>query len=360
MNHPVVLAYYLPQFHEIEENNTWWGKGFTEWVALNSSETYYKKQKTRKPMEPFFEYELPCKEVMEWQSNLAKANCIDGFFVWDYWFGAGEKLLSKPKEYILNNDVSFSYAFIWANHSWYNKAIGKLLIEQKYLGKEDYIDYFNDCLPHFKSDNYIKINNRPIFGIFKPTDIPDLDIFISVFKTLAQKNGFDGIHFVAENTNCDDIHKEKFDSHVNSTKYFSSRKLFHPVNFIREQLIKRFGFNTIGPVVYNYTNLVSKYNRFSHDESPAIFTGWDTTPRHGRRGTILMDFTVESFTDHLKKVFHHAIKNNSELIIIKSWNEWAEGNLMEPDTVFGDSILTSFRTNYIYYFGDKCKKFRGC
>ena len=350
MSAPTILAYYLPQFHEITENNEWWGKGFTEWTALRGSRKYHSFQEIRKPVEPFFEYSLPSREVMEWQDSIAKEHHIDGFLLWDYWFGDGKTLLTKPKEFIKDNDLKFSYALIWANHSWYNKSINKLLIEQKYLGEEDYTNYFLDCLNHFKKDEYVKIQNKPVFGIYMPFAVPDLSVFIDVFTSGAKSNGFDGIHWVVDNTPATIENKKTFNSVISSTAYFKARKSAHPINFFKEQLIKRLNFNSLGPVVYSYKKLVSNHEDFSAHESPAIFTGWDTTPRHGKRGTILKDFSVENFQQHLRNIFAHASTNGCELLVLKSWNEWAEGNTFEPDSIYGYRLLDTFRNSYSKYF----------
>ncbi len=346
MSSPKVLAYYLPQFHEIPENNEWWGQGFTEWTALRKPKKYYSFQKIRRPIAPHFEYTLPSKAVMEWQNSLAKQHHIDGFLLWDYWFGNGKTLLSKPKEFVRDNNVVFSYALIWANHSWYNKSINKLLIEQEYLGKDDYTNYFLDCLNHFKNKEYVKIKNKPVFGIYMPFAIPDLDVFMDIFTTGAIENGFDGIHWIVDNTPATNENKKVFNCVISSTAYFKARKYLHPINFIKEQLIKKVNLNFVGPIVYSYKKLVGQHTNFNENESPAIFTGWDTTPRHGQRGTILKDFTVDSFEQHLKNVFKHASKNDCELLVLKSWNEWAEGNTIEPDSINNHELLKSFKKIY--------------
>ncbi len=346
---PLVLAYYLPQFHSIPENDIWWGAGFTEWTSLYNSREFIKSQNIRFPVEVDGAYELPSKEVMEWQSSIAKSNNVNGFFLWDYWFGGGKKLLNKPKEYLLENDVDFPYALIWANHSWFDKSRNKLLIEQRYLGEDDYILYFRDCLKHFKSDNYIKIEGKPVFGIFMPHGIPDLDVFKGIFEKLAISEGFAGIFWVAENTK---KKTHQFEWRVNSTKFFSKRKFLHPLEFVREQLIKRYNFNSLGPVKYSYKKLVSENTSFEDGEVPVVFTGWDTTPRHGKRGTILFDFTLDNFMEHAQKTLEQAKVNHSPIVIVKSWNEWAEGNLFEPDTVFGNKLLEGFGNLYLKTFSD--------
>lgn len=350
MNKPKILAYYLPQFHEIPENNEWWGCGFTEWNALENAKIYKPIQYVRKPIGPYFNYNLPSKDVMEWQAEVANKHNIYGFLIWDYWFGNRKKLLEKPKEYIVENNIHFPYSLIWANHSWYNKRKKKLLIKQQYLGVKDYEQYFSDCLKHFLNDNYIKINNKPVFGIYMPFDIPDLDCFMELFDNNARLNGFNGIYWVVDNTPATHLNKDKFDCIVSSTIYFKARKFRHPVNFIKEQLIKKFNMNDIGPVVYSYKKLVSTHKNFSRNETPVIFTGWDTTPRHMERGTILKDFNVSAFEQHLDNVFNFSKYANSELLILKSWNEWAEGNLLEPDDVFGYTLLEALQKKYNKYF----------
>jgi len=117
----VSLAYYLPQFHEIEENNRWWGQGFTEWQQLNEASTYFDWHRLRKPDTPFGQYSLLNPDVLAWQNDIAQAHGVDGFLVFDYWFGQGKKLLEKPIQMVLDQHVPFRYAFCWANHTWYNK-----------------------------------------------------------------------------------------------------------------------------------------------------------------------------------------------------------------------------------------------
>lgn len=339
MKKPLTIAYYLPQFHEINENNIWWGQGFTEWTALNKAMPLFKNQKIRMPIPPYKQYFLPSKEVMEWQAQTAKSHHIDGFFMWDYWFGNGVCLLNKPKEFVRDNQVDFPYALIWANHSWYDKTKNQLLMQQKYLGRDDYIAYARSCIAHFANDNYIKVNNSPIFGIFLPSDVPDLDVFMDVFETIAISYGFNGIYWVSENSDFSLQCIQKFSTRVNSSCYFKDRKFHHPFYFIREQGVKRLRLNSLGPIKYSYKKLVCTKNKFNDYESPAILTGWDTTPRHGIRGTFLSDFSVEAFSAHLENVFLHVKRFELSLVVIKSWNEWAEGNVLEPDNIYGYSLL---------------------
>ncbi|WP_414657587.1 glycoside hydrolase family 99-like domain-containing protein [Deinococcus sp. VB343] len=347
---PLVLAYFLPQFHEIPENNLWWGQGFTEWTNLRVSKEFISGQSIRKPSGPFNEYNLLEAEVLIWHQQIAEAYGIDGFFVWDYWFGEGKKLLEKPIEKVLRENIHFRYCFNWANHSWYNKSKGLLLIEQKYLGEEDYKSYFRWLLPHFKSENYIKIDGKPIFGIFRPDDIPDFSTFLRVFNQMAQENGFPGIFWIGENTSPTSPEAVNLDRVINSGGFFSLRRRIRssPFETVRYHLIKNYGMNKLGPSIFKYPSLVlgNSRNMFSNPRSiPCVLAGWDTTPRHGKRGMILKGFSRDAFRAHVKEVFSALDYQTTEhkIIVIKSWNEWAEGNLLEPDSVFGTGLLEIFR-----------------
>lgn len=341
------LAFYLPQFHEIEENNQWWGKGFTEWVHLNQAKQYFDWQAIRKPIQPLSEYSLLNPEVMEWQTKIAKEYGIDGFLVFDYWFGAGKTLLDKPMKLALEKQLNFDYCLCWANHSWFNKRENILLQKQQYLGEADYTAYFYRLLPHFQSNHYLKIDNKPIFAIFNPSEIPDLSIFIDIFQKLAIKSGFQGLFLIAENTDKTSSHAIHFDAYTRSNHIFKRRRQDNFFSYIKEKMTRKMGCTKLGPFCYDYRNLVINQYHMEPDEKyiPSVFTGWDTTPRHRRRGTILRGFNIFTFRDHLKKIREilNLRQNNNQIVLIKSWNEWAEGNLMEPDSVFGYSLLEAYR-----------------
>jgi len=341
------LAYYLPQFHEIEENNRWWGAGFTEWVHLNESKKYFQWQEIRKPVAPLGEYSLLNPDVMESQAQMAKKYCIDGFLVFDYWFGAGKTLLEKPMQMVLDKQLNFDYCLCWANHTWFNKRQNILLQQQQYLGASDYSAYFQRLLAHFNSPHYIKINNKPVFAIFNPREIPDLSVFIETFQSLAKKSGFDGLHLIAENTDETSEHAHYFDSYTRSNALFKKRSRDNLYSYIKEKLTRKFNFNQLGPFCYDYRNLVVRnyIDTSDHKYIPVVFTGWDTTPRHQRRGTILKGLNVSSFKEHLAKIRQTLLNRNdsNQIVLIKSWNEWAEGNLLEPDNIFGYQLLESYK-----------------
>lgn len=347
MKNIISLAYYLPQFHEIPENNRWWGDGFTEWTNLKDAKQYYSWQLARRPVAPFHDYNLLDSGVLEWQSSVAREYGISGFLMWDYWFGEGRRLLEGPSELVLREKLNFNYCFSWANHSWENKATRQLLMEQRYLGEDDYSSYFYSKLAHFKSENYIKIDGKPVFGVFFPDLIPDLECFVSVFRRLAVKEGFPGVYLIAENAT------EKliplFDRFLSSGSSFKRRKFSSPLEFFKEQLIRRYSLSFLGPIVFDYTKTVLRRSAdpLSEHEIPVLFTGWDTTPRHKKRGTIYKGFSEDVFKSCLLNIVEQLRVQNSSnpVLVIKSWNEWAEGNLMEPDSVFCNRLLEVYKEN---------------
>ena len=200
-----VIAFYLPQFHPIPENDKWWGKGFTEWTNVAKAKPLFRgHDQPRIPADLGF-YDLRMPEVREMQAELACEAGIEGFCYWHYWFGNGRMLLERPfREVLDSGKPKFPFCLGWANHSWSTKtwidkkgAVGNAVIaEQTYPGVDDYRMHFDYLLPAFKDRRYIKVDGKPIFVIFAPLDIPDVSSFISLWRRLAQEAGLNGIHFV--------------------------------------------------------------------------------------------------------------------------------------------------------------------
>jgi hypothetical protein len=331
-----LIVYHLPQFHQIEENDIWWGKGYTEWTAIRNWKPYFKNHILRKP-ERLGYYDLMDAEILEKQYEIASNYGIEGFCFWTYWFGNGERLLEKPLEHLLVPESKVKYCLAWANHSWFDKSKWRLLKEQKYLGKEDYAKFYKTLSPHFNNSNYIKLNNKLLLSVFMPQDIPDLNLFHDTLNKLAKSDGFDGFYFISDQCTDDIINTNLFDAYAHSPAMFKNRNLFEK---ILERLIRYYSWTFCGPMKYSYSKMMSgMYDDLSKIPNfiPTIFAGWDTTPRHAKRGVILKDFTIKSFQKHVQEVF--ALDTQNEFIFIKSWNEWAEGNVLEPDDVFEDELL---------------------
>jgi hypothetical protein len=350
MNKPKIIAFYLPQFHPIPENDEWWGKGFTEWNNVVRAKKYFLGHYQPKlPGELGF-YDIRIPEVREQQADLAKEYGVFGFCYWHYWFGNGKELLNRPfDEVIQSGKPDFPFCLAWANESWFKKqwtksAEDKLLIEQLYSGEKDYVNHFYKVLPAFKDKRYIKVDNKPLFVIYKPNHSSELQKFMKTWKYLAIKEGFSGIHFVAhtidEFNSVDKYFEEGYEAVNTTRKSIPKSKRY----FIEKVVDKINHIFKLFPVIKNYAR-ASKYFFIPEIDAkenvyPSILCGWDHTPRSGKNGVVLSNYTPNTFYMHAKKV----LKNTkSEFVFLKSWNEWGEGNFIEPDAKYGREFLIKLK-----------------
>lgn len=351
-----IITYYLPQFHEIEENNKWWGKGFTEWTNIkNSKKLYSKHVQPKKPLNKNY-YNLLNKEIVEWQTNLAIKYGIYGFCYYHYWFN-GRKILEKPAENLLNwKDINQKFCFCWANHSWRKTWNGtnQILLEQLYGNEKEWEDHFNYLLKFFKDPRYIKIDNKPLLMLFRSKEIPRLDERIKFYTEESKKNGFAGI-FIIESLNLKkEYKKSKFSSAVVlrepnigivSSNYFlrfmyKIKRMFKK-NYLKKPMI--FNFNNI---TENSLNYARKYvNKLKNNEVIFLgsFTSWDNTPRHERRGFVIENGTPEKFKTYLLKQKKLMKENKIEYMFLNAWNEWAEGMYLEPDEEYKYGYLEAIK-----------------
>jgi hypothetical protein len=344
-----VIAFYLPQFHPIPENDEWWGKGFTEWTNVKKAKPLFKGHYQPRIPADLGYYDLRIPEVRERQAEMAREAGIEGFCYWHYWFGHGKRLLERPfNEVLASGKPDFPFCLGWANESWKGFAHGlknrNVLIEQQYPGIEDYIAHFYAVLPAFKDKRYITVDGKPFFLIYKPLDNPEVIVFIETWRKLAKENGLQGIHFVGHlnesRLNIKQIMKTGVDAvnTVRVSKYF----FFHP--FIKGYtILNRIIFKT--PPKYPYKKMSESFidNKDDMMENvyPSIISGWDHTPRSGKEGLVLTDMTPDQFAKHVKKAISVTKNKKYEhrIIMLKSWNEWAEGNYMEPDLKWGMQYL---------------------
>jgi hypothetical protein len=351
-----VIALYLPQFHPISENDEWWGKGFTEWTNVGKAKKLFRNH--YQPVVPadLGYYDLRVPETRKAQADMAKAHGIEGFCYWHYWFGNGKRLLERPfNEVLLSNEPDFPFCLAWANESWKGFSHGlhnrNVLIEQKYPGDEDYIAHFNAVLPAFKDRRYITIDGKPLFMIYKPKELLDIKHFIELWINLALKNGLSGIHFIAhshgeqnEEGFCDKMLEFGFDS-INFVRYLTILNKRTLTMKIRDYIKK----------IFNRANRVYPYRKcatyFSQpidskpNVIPTIIPNWDHSPRSGRKALIMTNSTPELFGEHVSEVLEKIKDKDDEhkIVFIKSWNEWAEGNYMEPDLKWGRRYLETLK-----------------
>lgn len=351
-NKPRVIAFYLPQFHPTEHNNEWYGEGFTEWTNVAKAKKLFPgHEQPHIPADLGF-YDLRLDETRLAQANLAKKYGIEGFCYYHYWFAPGIEELNKPIEMVLKSKKpDFPFMFCWANETWQKKFWNidgsiekKDLQTQTYNGIADYEKHFDDVLPYFRDSRYIRIDNKPAFMIYKPLNIPDLQIFIDTWNKKAVENGFEGIYFLGQSVKTekekDKILKNGIEA-INSVRHYEN---YSNRNFLYKVFYKGFRILFRLPVIKDYRRVYKSFTTKADEEEniiPTIIPNWDHTPRSGRGGSVLTHSNPETFRLHVKKVFE-AIKNkpmHKQIVFIKSWNEWGEGNYMEPDLKFGRKYL---------------------
>ena len=241
-------------------------------------------------------YDLRVPETRKAQADMAREYGVEGFVYWHYWFGNGKRLLERPfNEVLKSGEPDFPFALAWANESWtgtlHGLVKGKTLIEQVYLGDDDYIAHFKAVLPAFKDHRYITCDGKPIFIIYRFDKIPDLQHFMNLWRKLAIDNGLNGIYFICMGHNMDDIAvTEKyqkdmenigFDAVVYSNLcHIEQKSLWSLIcSKIRQDILHRPKRMKYNADVF-YTDTCKKENAF-----PTVYSNWDHTPRSGEKGS---------------------------------------------------------------------------
>lgn len=346
-----VIAFYLPQFHPTPDNDKWWGKGFTEWTNVGKAKALFKGHYQPRVPADLGYYDLRLPEIREAQAKLAKEAGIEGFCYYHYWFGDGKQELELPFNEVLRlGKPDFPFCLCWANESWHSKLWNKdgshsqkLLIEQRYLGMKDNEEHFLHLLPAFKDHRYMKVDGKLLFMIYRPLNFPDVSEFIRKWNELAVEHKLEGFHFVGQTIYSGDVDKIKmlgFDA-VNIVR------LTEPVisvSLIQRCINKITALITGVPRLHHYKSVykrfISKEER-AEDVYPTIIPNWDHTPRSGKVGYLLAGSTPLLFKKHVRDVVN-AIDGKSKerrVAFLKSWNEWGEGNYIEPDLKYGKGYI---------------------
>ena len=345
-----LIAFYLPQFHPIPENDEWWGKGFTEWTNVAKARPLFKGHyQPRVPADLGF-YDLRVPEVRAAQAELASQHGIEAFCYWHYWF-AGKRMLELPfREVVESGKPDFPFCLAWANESWTGIWEGnpnRVLIEQTYPGEEDNARHFQALLPAFRDERYLRVDDKPLFVVYQPSRLPNALGFTSLWNELAIKADLKGMYFVGIS-----------DYPWAQTPGFDGYTYHLPGTFVEAMpgrkrlrghaLNKFLRGNSNSPLMIDYPSLIKEALgriKFTSNQYPSVLPNWDSTPRHGLKGLVLNDSTPGLFRTHLREAIDivGARDFDQRLIFIKSWNEWAEGNYVEPDLGFGKEYLEVIR-----------------
>ena len=343
-----IYALYLPQFHETKENNEWWGEGYTEWNAVRDAKSLFRDHiQPRVPLDNRY-YDLSDKtgETWKWQADLANKYGVTGFCIYHYWFKNCKKMLEVPMEILRSHpEINIKYFVCWANEpwkrTWYGNS-GQILLEQEYGNEFEWTEHYKYLSLFFNDERYTKIDNRPVIAIYKTADIEKLHEMRSLWDSLAQADGFDGVYILGARTA---FEQEKRRNLVDGEYIFEPQYTMHYQYGLFElakkcvyryfhRLINRFTHKTTLENMEDMRDLYRRLSlpkeRISDDLYYGICPAWDNTPRKQYKGTVFRNSSPNLFKRKLISLLLDA--EASDLIMINAWNEWSEGAYLEPDT----------------------------
>ena len=372
---PRIIGLYLPQYHPIPENDEWWGKGFTEWNNVVKARPLFRGHyQPHLPADLGF-YDLRLPEVREQQAQLAREAGLEGFCYYHYWFGNGKQLLQRPFEEVLKSGKpDFPFCLCWANHDWTSKTWEKgsslrrdtMIMKMEY-SREDYIRHFNYVLPAFRDPRYITVDSKPLFAVWQPKAIPGCREFIDLWQQLARENGLKGIHFVGQTDNtgkslgtqkanyysadmAKDYYQAVLDIGFDAVMSQGYRRAVALAQGRVKMMWNLLTFNSFLPLYskMDYTHLMVNY--YVEEDKwenvyPTLLPQWDRTPRAGSKTEIVTGSTPEKFQHYTEKAIQLVAKKQPEhqILFLKAWNEWGEGDYVEPDQRFGHGWLQAIR-----------------
>ena len=361
-----LIAFYLPQFHRIPENDAWWGEGFTDWVNVKKARPLFAGHcQPREPHHDLGYYDPTTPGVLEKQARIAREHGIHGFCFYHYWFD-GKLLLEKPLERLLAKpDIDLPFCLCWANEPWTRAWDGKernVLMPQRYGGKSAWRAHFNYLLPALSDPRAIRVDGKPILLIYRIGNIPQANAMLSYWRQLAIQAGLPGLHLVAmltgftdsgdfQNVDIDaacEFHPtyalkprftDIFGPGLRIGLHRRAMKKFLP--FTRKAITK-IGYNTLWKRILSLKKVFPVQYRGG-------FVAWDNTPRKGHGGMIIEGATPERFGHWLGRQVKRALDDHKQepLIFLNAWNEWAEGAFLEPDTAWGTQYLEAVKMSLV-------------
>lgn len=344
--HPVrLIAFYLPQFHPIPENDRWWGKGFTEWTNVSRAKPQmFGHRHPRLPTELGY-YDLRVSRTMHEQARLAADHGVGGFCFHTYWFN-GQRLLEEPLDLWLREGPDFPFCISWANENWSRRWDGSeedILVAQTYEpGFEE--RFIADMVPLLNDPRYIRVNGRPLLAVYRVSELPDPVASAAAFRRAARKFGIPDLHLtIVQSFGLSDPRPYGFDAAVEFSPPHVGRLLLEPT---------RIGgvYETFQGYVEDYVAVAAQsinapptdYTRYR-----GCFPMWDNTARRRSRGHVFVNDSPKAYGYWLRFLAHEAMLRRDQvepLIFINAWNEWAEGTYLEPDQHYGRTLLEVTRT----------------
>lgn len=341
-----LIAFYLPQFHTIPENNKFWGEGFTEWTNVKSSKPQFKNHyQPHVPVNQDY-YNLEDVEVIHQQATLAKKYGVSGFCFYFYWF-EGKRLLEKPiLQYLEKKDINFPFCLSWANENWTRRWDGlenEILVKQNHSKKDD-IEFIKYISKYLKDERYIKVSGKPLILVCRPELLPSAKNTAAIWRKWCRENKIGEI-FLA--------YSQLFYPFKNPKEYGFDATIEFPPNASGVSMVKKDVLSVqkdFSGKIYNWRELAIKsenYKKPTYKIFRGVNPGWDNTARRKNKGNILYG----SHPIIYQKWLYNAIKDTVErfpdpterLIFVNAWNEWAEGAHLEADQRYGYAYLEATR-----------------
>jgi hypothetical protein len=341
-----VVAFHLPQFHAVAENDRWWGPGFTEWTHLGRWAPVFEGHRVRKPHADVGRYDLLETRARRAQAELAKRFGVYGFCYYHYWFD-GKLLLEKPLERMLaDGEPDLPFCLSWANEPWTRRWDGhdrEVLMAQTYGGVEEWDAHLDWLLPFFRHPNYMRVDGKPMFLVYRLGQVARWQERFARWTERLRAEGIPGLHLVMMLGN--------FSDNIRPIASVDAVVEFVPNYLASASAIQRFIarplLEDVAHAAYQATGATSTFDariamqklvalpQVHERQYRGIFSGWDNSPRVGKRATIYTHFTPQLFAEHLRI----QRKRSSEFVFVNAWNEWGEGAVLEPDDCFGHAML---------------------
>jgi hypothetical protein len=339
---PKALAFYLPQYHPIPENDEWWGKGFTEWRNVTKARPLFPgPYQPHLPGELGF-YDLRVPEVRIAQAELARTHGVSGFIYYHYWFH-GRRLLERPfDEMLASGEPDFPFALCWANEEWtrgWDAQTGHILVRQEYSAADD-LDHIHWLLKVFADPRYIRIDGRPLLLIYRPSMLPDGLRTTDLWRKEAQKAGFPDLYLCWVESwgpppDPGGPESVGLDASVGFMPQHG-HPVHTPLSTLRGHRILDYPTAARAEVELQHR----RWKRF-----PSVMVSWDNTARRARAATIYDGATPANYEAWLRATVEKVadVRDEENYLFILAWNEWAEGNHLEPDQRYGRAFLESTR-----------------
>lgn len=341
------IAFYLPQFHPIPENDAWWGKGFTEWTNVAKAQpNYVGHNQPRVPADLGY-YDLRVPEVMEQQAALARRYGVTGFCYYYYWFD-GKRLLEHPLEQMLaSGRPDLPFCLCWANENWTRRWDGQdsdILVGQTY-SDENALEMVKDLARYFRDDRYIKIDGKPLMLIYRVTELPNPRRTTAIWRNYCRQNGVGEICIaMVESFELSPNPQEPSTYGCDITVEFPAHGMVHDP----ARPVEKTNFDWTGSV-HDYRELAAAFMRRvepGFQRIRSVLAGWDTTPRHPNRSVTLGYATPGAFQAWLEWTYRRTLEQNfgdERIVFVLAWNEWCEGSYIEPDRHFGHGYLQAVK-----------------